>query len=496
MQTIKKAVAFFVVFWMTLLVVPLSHADAVNFSGNNNQLIAVIDTLPNGGLLYVKDTPFAGSGNVRGNMAEVRRDDQGKTSIEVWAMINGGQPSGINELIRTLMTALKPGDELVFHEGIYQRLLPVDHHVGGTVDKPIIIRGYGNGQARPVFHNDAQNTNTWELKFSNIEVSYIEFLQRPGGRIRIDGVRKGLIDRNGTVANTGFVQTIGGSTISNVAENITFRNCVFRNQSANAYTITTNSTGTEYNNLVLEGNMFVDATNSGLYIGQQEGLCPHHGLIIRNNFFNYSGLARAVGGSEVGYTIQTKRGVTGLVLEDNIIIAGQGPGIFFYGAMPNYDLETTRRSYIRNNIFAGGRNAGILVGGGPITIENNIVIGNSQNIRFHTGYAGYRFDNVWRAMDVRNNFTALARGGASANFSWATEFADPAWGPFRGEIRGNVVGEGSDALAGVLAGLMEQHRKSERFDALMDSIKEHALKNERAFTEAEAIDLLGKYLVP
>ena len=500
MQKIGKSLILFVVFRMLLPVFLLSHSNEVSRAdvaiferGSNNQLIAAIESIPNGTSLHIKDTPYAGIGNVRGNIAEVSRDNEGKTIIEVWALTGGGQPSDINELIRTLMTTLKPGDELVFHEGTYQRLLAIDNHAGGTADKPIIIRGYGNGQARPVFHNNAPNTNTWELRLNNIEISYIEFLQNPGGRIRIEGVRKGIVDRNGTTAGTGFVQHVGDRNIPNIAENIAFRDCVFRNQSSNAYTITTNNNGTEYNNLVIENNMFVDATNSGLYIGQQDGLCPHHGITIKNNFFDYSGVVLAVGGSAIGYTIQTKRGVTGLVLENNIVISGQGPGIFFYGGMPNYDLETTMHSYIRGNIFAGGRNAGILIGGGPITVEHNIVIGNNQNIRFHTGYDRYRFDNVWRGMYIRNNFTALARAGAAANFSWTTEFADSAWGPFQGEVNGNVVGEGSEALTKALAELLKLRRKPKNFDALMEAINSH-VSGERAFTETEVIDLFTNHL--
>ena len=61
---------------------------------------------------------------------------------------------------KSVYSQLQPGDELVFHQGEY-RISEYNTLMGyrtflyldnpGLPDKPIILRGYGKGQRRPVF---------------------------------------------------------------------------------------------------------------------------------------------------------------------------------------------------------------------------------------------------------------------------------------------------------------------------------------------------------
>jgi len=462
-------------------------------AGNRNSLINAIDNLSYGYELHVADTHYPGVGNDRGNLAEVIRDISGNTVIYVWPMTGGGIPANINELIRALAFCLRPGDELVFHEGTYHRLFigGVGNHVGGTPENPIIVRGYGYPQARPVFYNNTVG-NTAEITKSNMVFEFLEFEMRPGTRVMVNGLLKGTTDRFGTTLPMGYVdEPVEGVNINNISVNVVFRDNIFRNHATagSGYALTALQPGTEYHGMRIEYNQFIDNTNAGIYIGAQNGEAPHFDITVRRNFFDFATVTQPQGGSAVGYSIQTKRGTTGLRLEENIFLGAFGPAIFFYGAMPHYDLGTTLPSYIRNNIFAGGRTDGILVAGGPVTIENNISIGNNRNISFAIGYADYRFDNVYRGMYALNNFTALGRAG---NFSFPTEFP-PGQGPFQGEVRGNVVGEGSETLARALDGLSALTYKPDGFHALIDAIVAHQ-PEDRAFTEAEVIDLLVTYL--
>ncbi|HTN70965.1 MAG TPA: right-handed parallel beta-helix repeat-containing protein, partial [Methylomirabilota bacterium] len=61
-------------------------------------------------------------------------------------------------------------------------------------------------------------------------------------------------------------------------------------------------------------------------------------------------------------------------LRDNVIVNTKGPGIMVYGAE-----DPSRINIIERNFVAGSReSSGIVVGGGPVMVRNNVVVGNSE----------------------------------------------------------------------------------------------------------------------
>ena len=76
---------------------------------------------------------------------------------------------------------------------------------------------------------------------------------------------------------------------------------------------------------------------------------------------------------EIGYGLQVKLNSVG-VIRDNVIMDTKGPGIMVYGArMPD------RVSVVERNVVMGSlRSSGIVVGGGPVIVRNNVVIGNRE----------------------------------------------------------------------------------------------------------------------
>jgi hypothetical protein len=93
------------------------------------------------------------------------------------------------------------------------------------------------------------------------------------------------------------------------------------------------------------------------------------GLTIEGNYIH---TVRAPD-PEIGYGIQIKLN-SGGVVRDNTIIDTKGPGIMVYGTM-----DLTRASLIEGNVVMGSlRSSGIVAGGGPAVIRNNVSIGNAM----------------------------------------------------------------------------------------------------------------------
>ena len=68
---------------------------------------------------------------------------------------------------RAIFAKLQPGDELVFHEGTYTGGAGTIR-TSGTPDKPIIIRGYGNGEQRPVLLLETPGSNLLQINANSL----------------------------------------------------------------------------------------------------------------------------------------------------------------------------------------------------------------------------------------------------------------------------------------------------------------------------------------
>jgi len=488
-----------------------------------DSIIPGLRHIPHGGSFVVPSGPYGGGGSPAGNILEAFRDASGKTTIYMWP-VSVGHPDQLNALVRAARHVLRPGDELVFHEGVYHRIMANDwNHVGlnagGTPDNPIIIRGYGNGQARPQFTGIVPSGgNVFHTHWSNVVYDFLDISSAVGSMV-VAGLPKGMgPDINGNFVGSGitpFVQSDAHPDypferpVDFYAENVTISNSIIRSMPGQ-YNLRVQTAGTEYRNIKVLYNDFIGHVDAAMYIGHPTYHAPIYGFTVRGNFFEhyYMHVFGPQSGSQVGYTMQAKRGVLGVVFENNLIMNPWGPGLFFYGAYPHFEYPHPHvpNSYIRNNVVIGGRGDGILVGGGPVVVENNITIGTPTGIRVHDYGGRYRYENVWRNMYFFNNFGADGGIGAhQGNFVVAPAFHSddpnigrPGYGSAIGigdvVIDGNVSVPESFYLRAGFDSLMAHRTRPDGFDGLMAAINARYNSNLGAFTEDEVIALMIDYM--
>jgi hypothetical protein len=248
---------------------------------------------------------------------------------------------------RKIVPLLKPGDELVLHEGVYDGHIRI--RTSGLPDRPIKIMGYGNGEARPILRYEGRSSNLWEVYADNLTISNLEFqpLQKNVFGIRIGDTIKGVTRRN-----------------------ITVRDCVFRNSGGDS--LNANHSGMKYENIKVIGNQFIGVRATPIYIGNHDGSADVTGFVFKGNYIDASKITRI---DIVGYGIQLKLNVTGGLIKNNLIVGSKGPGIMVYGAFKG---DNEYSNTVEGNIVVGSRtNAGIVVGDGPSIARNNIVLGCS-----------------------------------------------------------------------------------------------------------------------
>jgi hypothetical protein len=239
-----------------------------------------------------------------------------------------------------ILERLQPGDELILHEGVYEGNAIIGN--SGSFDKPITIRGYGNGENRPVLLWKGTNTNLLQINGNNLILEFLEF----------------------RALNTYAIR-IGHSNAGNC--NIIIRNCMFFESGGGDISVNASAV---YDNIKILDNCFIGPKKTPVYIGQHEGKAGVTNFVFRGNIIDGSQIS---GDNIIGYGIQLKLNVTGGIIENNYITGTKGPGIMVYGA-ENQDPRNA--NIVRNKIVTGSRNSpGIVVGGGPSTVTGNLVIG-------------------------------------------------------------------------------------------------------------------------
>ncbi len=272
---------------------------------------------------------------------------------------------------RAIYSQLKPGDHLVFHEGTYSGsagTIPTS----GTREKPIVIRGYGNGEERPVLFLESSGSNQLQVHAIHLVLDFMEFQSKFTYAIRI-----------------------GASSAGSKFENITIKNCLFYESgggdiSANA--------SVEYDSIHILNNYFIGPKKTPIYIGQHDGKAKVTNFLFKGNVIDGS---QIFGDNIIGYGIQLKLNVTGGIIENNFISGTKGPGIMVYGAE---DSSAVNANIIRNNIVVGSRNnPGIIAGGGPAIITDNITFGCNGGISVQN-YGGR---NLLHNIILNNNTAVL-----------------------------------------------------------------------------------------
>lgn len=241
------------------------------------------------------------------------------------------------------LPALQPGDVLVLHEGTYTDYQTL--YLDGSRESPITIRGYGNGEARPVLLYPGDSHNHWEIRGSHLIVQGLEFDTPEVYSIRIRPPSSGAVENVSLVHNV-FVGCGGG--------------CVSANDS-----------GASYRDIRLIDNLMLDTLRTPVYIGNHQGTATFDNFLFEGNVID----GRLITANDVvGYGIEVKLNVENAVLRHNYIVGTRGPGIMTYGMEAS--LEPSHRGMIEGNIVIDSCNdQNILLGAGPVIARDNLTMG-------------------------------------------------------------------------------------------------------------------------
>ncbi len=207
---------------------------------------------------------------------------------------------------------------------------------GGTAERPLIIRGK-RGEGRPRLFYEGRSANVLEI---HADYVMLRGLVLGPTRRSVDGIR--------IIANYG----------------ITIEDC----ESSYLGGIAIAATRTNVDGLTVRRNVVTDSAATAMYFGCQDGIgCLISNLIVERNFIHR---VKAID-PEIGYGIQIKLNSTG-VIRDNVIVDTTGPGIMVYGSSDPYSLSVIERNFV----IGSRRSSGVLIGGGPVQVRNNIVSRN------------------------------------------------------------------------------------------------------------------------
>jgi hypothetical protein len=256
------------------------------------------------------------------------------------------------------INSLPPGGELVLRPGDYAG--PCAIRVGGLPGSPTVIRAKSLAQ-RPRIVYDGVTTNTLDVRADNVTIRGLAL--GPTQR-NVDGIR--IFARAGvTVEDCEFTGLGGIAVVANHTSNQGF---------------------------VVRRNIIRDSGATAMYFGCHDGIaCQALGLLIERNFIE---TVRAPD-PEIGYGIQIKLNSTA-VLRDNVVLDTKGPGIMVYGS-----LDLARVSVVEGNFVMGSlRSSGIVVGGGPVIVRNNVAVLNAAG---GVGLEDYGRRHLLRGVVVAHN---------------------------------------------------------------------------------------------
>jgi hypothetical protein len=257
---------------------------------------------------------------------------------------------------------VQPGEELILAPGDYQG--PCAIRNGGAAGAPLVIRA-ADPARRPRIVYGGRASNVIEVRASHVTIRGLEFgpTQQDVDAVRIFSAN------NVTVEDCSFNQ-LGGIAV--VANHSSVRG------------------------LAVRRNVIRGSTSTAMYFGCHDGMgCVVSGLVVEGNFID----GVTAPDPEIGYGMQVKLN-SSAIIRDNIIMKTKGPGIMVFGAQ-----DMTVSSVIERNVTIGSRHAaGIVLGGGPALVRNNIAVSNEEG---GITLEDYRQRGFLRGIIVVNN-TAYA----------------------------------------------------------------------------------------
>jgi len=211
------------------------------------------------------------------------------------------------EEFETIANSLKPGDELILHEGLYSQSARRAVTAKGTAAKPIVIRA-AEGE-KPLLTRPSYQIN----KYNNIEFVDCSYLIVQGIRFR------------GGSSGVRFIR----------GDHITFEECEIFETGNNALTMNSGDCDAfviRRNHIHHTGLSNRGSTEGeGMYIGVHNGSYITTNTLIEGNYIHH--LRGTSNGGNDG--IEIKFGSYGNIVRDNVIhdtnISKQYPGIFVYG---------------------------------------------------------------------------------------------------------------------------------------------------------------------
>jgi Right handed beta helix region len=236
----------------------------------------------------------------------------------------------------TAIGQMSPGDDLALRPGRYAG--PCNIRGGGAPGAPIVIRA-SNPTQRPLIVYDGATANVIAIRGSHVVIRGLEFGPTQND---VDAIR--IYSGNDITVEHCYFSQLGGIAV--VANHTSVRG------------------------LAVRRNVIVNTRATPMYFGCHDGkACTVTGLVIEENFIKS---VRAPADA-VGYGIEVKLNSTGIIRR-NVVIDTKGPGIMVFGSR-----DPSPASMVERNVTIGSEtSSGIVVGGGPAIVRNNVAVGNSE----------------------------------------------------------------------------------------------------------------------
>lgn len=230
---------------------------------------------------------------------------------------------------------LEPGEELVLQPGDYRG--PCKIRRGGKTNQPIVVRA-ANPSHKPRIIYDGSTSNVLEIYASHLTLKGLEIGPTQAG---VDAIRI-------------FTGT-----------DLTIEDCLFKRVGG----ISLAATHGNIQRVVIRGNTILENRTTAVYLGCHDGHpCLATDIVFERNFIQRVEAPQP----QIGYGIQIKLNSTATI-RDNVIIDTKGPPIMVYGSR-----DPTGVNILEGNFVGGSRtSSGIVVGGGPAVIRNNISVTNA-----------------------------------------------------------------------------------------------------------------------
>ena len=257
-----------------------------------------------------------------------------------------------------VLRQVEPGDEVVLQPGEYRAGCAMRR--GGLPQAPVVIRA-ANPELPPRLTHPGPPASMLEIRASDVIVRGLAF--------------------GPTVPDADGVRIITG-------DRITVEDCQFSQMGGIAVV----ANHTSVRGLTVRRNVITQSNATAMYFGCHDGAsCTVSGLLVEGN--RISGVTAP--NPEIGYGIEVKLNSSALI-RDNVISGTKGPGIMVYGSRDLLTVSTVERNFLRGSRTSSG----IVVGGGPVVVRNNI---SGWNAEAGIGLENYGRRGLLRGIAVTHN---------------------------------------------------------------------------------------------